>query len=272
MWHKKLRAVAVAGLVVLGGHAQQAQALTGHAGLRIAPAVASVAGGRYCYNWDFFNSSGGDATGLQFDIAGVSQVDATYAGVANPFGQPDSTSGYNSTTNVYALNFSNGTAFDGDKVHAGLCTNAAALSMSGASWKSNGQTVGDPPHYIGLHFNWLSPGQLRVELTNPLAVTATLMTLNVLQPEQPLALDDLNADVASQLPLFTEAITQPVTLASHGTFVFDLSFAQMEQLLLDQALVVDVVLSPEDDPDNVTHLVAQTLGQVTRVHAPLVLR
>jgi len=237
-----------------------------------AAAAATAAGGRYCYAWDFINTSGGDATGLRLTLAGVSQIDAVYGGAANPFGAADATSGFNAATNSYALNFSSGTAFSGDTIQTGLCTASASLSLSSASWTASGQTVGDPPRYLGIHFNWQTPGHLRVELTNPLAVTATLSALNVLQPEQPLSLDDLNATVAAQLPLVTEAISVPVDLPPQGMYAIDLLFSPTEQRTVDQALVVDASLSPQDNPDNSVHLVAQTLGQVRKVNLPLTVR
>lgn len=256
-FHAALVAIAIAGLAAFVSYANGVQA---------------VADSRYCYAWDFINTSGGDATGLRLNLAGVSQVDSVYAGADNPFGAADATSGFNSATNSYALNFSNGTAFDSDTAHVGLCTNTPSLTLSSASWTSNGQSVGDPPRYLGVRFNWLSTGQLRVELTNSLAVTATLTTLNVLQPDQPLSLDDLNATVAAQLPMVTEAISVPVNLPPQGTFSVDVSFTQVEQLTVDQALVVDATLLPQDDPDNGVHLIAQTLGQVRKVNLPLVRR
>lgn len=259
--HAALSAIAVASLAAFASYAQ---------GVQAAPAAAAE--GHYCYSWGFLNASSGDATGLRFKLAGVRTVDTVYTGAANPFGAADATSGFDATTNSYALNFSNGVAFNGDEVQAGLCTNTPALSLSSASWTSGGGPVGDPPRYLGVRFNWVSSGQLRVELLNPLPVTARLATLNVLRPDQPLSLDDLNATVAAQLPMVTEAITAPVDVPPQGTFAVDVSFAQADQLTVGQALVVDAVLLPQDDPDNGVHLVAQTLGQLRRVSLPVVLR
>src|SRR5512139_2705274 len=42
--------------------------------------------GEYCYSWDFNNSTGQDATGVQERLSGLQALKQVYTGTLNPFG------------------------------------------------------------------------------------------------------------------------------------------------------------------------------------------
>ncbi len=225
----------------------------------------------YCYAWDFGNNTGYDANGVQLRLAGLQAVDQVYTGTLNPFGDPDPSSGYDAGTNTYRFNFANGFASDSDRVQLGLCANQSQLRLSNLAsasvWLSGTEPLVPAPLFAGIEFDWLARDQVTVTLVNEQALTLTLDTAIALQPEEPLPLEDLTSDVAQQLPLEAELITEPLTLPPLASQSFAVSLTA-----LNQPIVVEADLSAEDDPGNTIHLLAQTMVPGWQVFLPVVLR
>ena len=109
------------------------------------------------------------------------------------------------------------------------------------------------PLVAGVEFNWLDRNQVTVNIVNEPATTMTLGVATALQPEVLLPLDDRTPDVAMQLPLVAELITEPLTLPPLAAQSFDVQLTA-----LNQPTVFEAQLSREDDPGDVVHLLVQT--------------
>jgi hypothetical protein len=224
----------------------------------------------YCYSWDFNNSTGYDATGVRLRLSNIQTPTQVYTDTLNPFGDPDPSSGYDSGTGTYRFNFGNGVAYDADRVLLGLCTAQPQLRLdqvAGAAWLSDTTALTPAPLFAGIEFNWQARDQVTVTIVNEQAVTMTLEAATALQPDVWLPLEDLIPDIAQQLPFVTELITEPVTLPPLASQSFDVQLTA-----LNQPIVFEVRLSPEDDPGDVLHLLAQTSVPGWQVFLPVVLR
>jgi hypothetical protein len=256
-------------------------------GARAASAPISSPPERYCYNWDFLNNTGQDADDLHIRLQGISQVSAVYTGTVNPFGLPDATSGYDAGLGVYNLNFSNGVAYDGDVVHIGLCTDKPALALSQSTtpppftWTSQGQPLQPAPLFVGVSWDWQSRTHLRLELHNSQDITLTLWAASLLDPEVPLGLEDLNADVIGMLPAATFLIDDVQMLPPRSSSFFDVFFdptvvvqaptpAQLREPR--HPYVLQAVVSAEDDSGDVAHMYSQALSPPAKVYWPLILK
>jgi hypothetical protein len=224
----------------------------------------------YCYSWDFNNNTGFDATGVRLRLSHIQTPTQIYTDTLNPFGDPDPSSGYDAGTDTYRFHFGNGLAYDSDRVLLGLCTDQPQLRLdqtSGAAWLSDTVALTPAPLFAGIEFDWQARDQVTVKIVNEQAVTMTLEAATALQPEVWLPLADLVPDVAAQLPYVTELITEPVTLSPLASQSFDVPLTA-----LNQPIVFEVRLSPEDDPGDVFHLLAQTSVPGWQVFLPVVLR
>jgi hypothetical protein len=224
----------------------------------------------YCYSWDFNNSTGQDVTGVQVRLSNIQTVTQVYTDTLNPFGDPDPSSGYDSGTGTYRFNFANGIAYDADRVLLGLCTDQAHLRLDpvdGTTWLSDTTPLTPAPLFAGIAFNWLDRDHVTVTIANEQDLTMTLDTATAAQPEVELPLTDLIPDVAQQLLLVTELITEPVTLPPLASQAFDVQLA-----VLNQPIVFEVQMSPEDDPGDTVHLLAQTIVPGWQVFLPVLLR
>ena len=235
---------------------------------------------RYCYNWDFLNNTGDDANGLRIRLAGIQTVTDIYTGTMNTFGAPDAGSGYITATNVYSLYFSGATVSAGDLTQIGLCTDQPALALdpdTGSppfAWTVDGNPVADQPAFAGLTWHWDGRGHLQVQLTNDPQVSMTLMSLNVLDAGDPLALDDLNAEVAAGLPLVSELAPDPLDLGPGETSTYDVTFdADAVGLAApSHPYVLEAVLASADDPDNTIHLYSQSLSPLLPLFMPIMMK
>jgi len=241
-----------------------------------APTSSAVAPGAfqlpsaYCYSWDFNNTTGYDATGVRLRLNHVQTPTQVYTDTLNPFGDPDPSSGYDTATDTYRFNFDNGLAYDSDRVLLGLCTDRPQLRLdqtSGAAWLSDTIVLTPTPLFAGIEFDWQARDQVTVKIVNEQAATLTLEGAVALHPEVWLPLSDLVPDIAAQLPVVTELITEPVTLLPLASQ----SFA-VQLTALNQPIVFEVLLSAEDDPGNVVHLLAQMTVPGWQVFLPVILR
>jgi hypothetical protein len=227
--------------------------------------------GEYCYSWAFNNSTGQDASGVHTRLSGIQAPKQVYTGTLNPFGNLDPSSGYDSGTDTYRFNFDNGYASDSDRVLLGLCTDQPQLRLgnvvSAAAWLSGTTELPPAPLFAGIEFNWLDRDQVTVNIVNEQATTMTLDVANALQPEVLLPLGDLTPDVALQLPLVAELITEPLTLPPLAAQSFGVQLTA-----LNQPIVFEAQLSREDDPGDVVQLLAQTTVPGWQVFLPIILR
>ncbi len=227
--------------------------------------------GEYCYSWDFNNSTGQDASGVHVRLSGIQALQRVYTGTLNPFGALGPSSGYDSGTNTYRFHFDNGYASDSDRVQLGLCTDRPQLRLghvaAAAVWLSGTAQLPPAPLFVGFEFNWLDRDQVTVNIVNEQALTLTLDAATALQPEVLLPLDDLTPDVALQLPLVAELITEPLTLPPLAAQ----SFA-VQLTALNQPIVFEAQLSREDDPGDGVHLLAQTTVPGWQVFLPVIRR
>ena len=228
----------------------------------------------YCYTWDLANNTGQDASGLRLQLKGIQSISQVFTGTTNPFGAPDPTSGYDPGMDVYTLVFSDGVAFDSDRVHMGVCADKPILQLGqqSAAWTLNGQILQPPPLFAGLSRDWPSSAHLRLRLFNSQATTVTLMELNVLDADTSLALDDLNADTAGALqlaPVEQPPISDPQTLPPGADSVFDVFFSAPT---FNHPYLIEVVLAAEDDPGNTFRLYSPVMSPPAMVFLPLVQR
>jgi len=225
----------------------------------------------YCYTWDLTNNTGQDASGLRLQLKGIQSISEVFTGPTNPFGTLHPTSGYDSGTDVYTLVFSDGVAFDSDRVHMGVCTDKPILQLGQqpAAWTLDGQTLQPPPLFAGLSGDWPGSAQLQLRLFNSQATTMTLMELNVLDADTSLALDDLDADTAGALAVAQLAISDPQTLPPGADSVFDLFFSAPT---FNHSYLIEAVLAAEDDPGNTFRLYSPIMSPPARVFLPLVQR
>ena len=225
----------------------------------------------YCYTWDLANNTGQDASGLRLQLKGIQSISEVFTGPTNPFGTLHPTSGYDSGTDVYTLVFSDGVAFDSDRVHMGVCTDKPILQLGQqpAAWTLDGQALQPPPLFAGLSGDWPGSAHLQLRLFNSQATTMTLMELNVLDADTSLALDDLDADTAGALAVAQPAISDPQTLPPGPDSVFDVFFSTPT---FNHSYLVEAVLAAEDDPGNTLRLYSPVMSPPAMVFLPLVQR
>jgi hypothetical protein len=203
-------------------------------------------------------------------LSNIQTVTQVYTDTLNPFGNPDPSSGYDPGTDTYRFHFDNGIAYDSDQVLLGLCTNQSKLrldAIAGAAWLSGTTALTPAPLFAGIEFNWLARDEVTVTIANEQATTMTLEVAIALQPDVALPLIDLTPDIAQQLPLVTELITEPMTLLPLASQSFDVQLSA-----LNRPIVFEVHLSPEDDPTDSVHLLAETTVPGWQVFLPIVLR
>ena len=227
-----------------------------------------------CYTWDFLNYTGQDATGLVIHLKGIPSITDVYTGVLNPFGAPLSSSGYNSATGVYSLIFGGGVVPDSGMAQIGICTSLPAIRLDTAQpafyWVVSGSPASPDPLFAGLDFNWINSNHIQVHLYNEQSITLTAFSFSVLIPSSLLSLDDLNNGVVSTLPMASEQITDPLQLSGGASTTFDIFFNQSNvQVAFGAPIVLEAVLSPQDDPGNSFHLIVQTSEPFTKVYLPL---
>ncbi|HZY43437.1 MAG TPA: hypothetical protein VFF70_01710, partial [Anaerolineae bacterium] len=193
-----------------------------------------------------------------------------YTGTFNPFGAPSS-SGYDAVNDTYNLTFTNGSAGDSDLVRLGACADRSSLRLGLPSpafyWTLTGTRTLPDPLSAGLNLNWVDHTHVQIDLFNEQAITLTLWSLNVLDPDQKLALDDLSDDIAALLPMASEVVTDPITLLPSANPSFNTAV-----LLGNHPYVIEAVLSAEDDPGNLIHVLAQITSPAFNLYLPLVLK
>ena len=260
--------VLMLGLVMTGGAAQAGTSPPSAARSVNAPTVIAPEDPD-CFAWNFANYTGTDVDGLTLRLQGNHTVSAVYTDTLNPFFGLDT--GYEIGTNSYRLVFTDGLAYDSDRVQVGLCTDLPYARLSTAPgalhWTQGISTVQPAPLMAGVELSWLSTDQLAVNLINEQAITVTLETFVLLEAEVPLPLADLTGDIVATLPLAGEAITEPITLAPNAAY--SVTFTN---LLRGHGYVIEAQLSAEDDPFNNVRVFAQTNLPPYRVYLPLIMR
>jgi hypothetical protein len=252
---------------------------------QVKSASATVAGNRYCSNWDFYNNTGQDVNDLHVRLKGVKAVSEIYTGTLNPFGLPAS-SGYISATGVYSLNFSGAWVAESEMVHIGFCTDSSLLRLDGQGgaafqWTLTNTAVPTRPLFTGLEWDWPEPSHFRVRVVNEQPLSMTLVALNLLDADTMLPLEDLVGGVADQLPMALELIDTPVDMAPSADSFFDVFFvaggaanppSQAPLLEPNHPYVLEVIMDPTDDPGNTVRLFSQVLSPLIPVYMPVILR
>jgi hypothetical protein len=255
-----------------------------------APLPAQAGGvSPFCYNLDFLNDTGEDATGLLARFGGIQRVDEVYTGAWNPFGAPTSASGYDPQTDMYTLEYTGGPAYAGDTVHTGLCTDSPVLQRPATAnvpplaWRTAGGPTAPDPLFVGVRWTWTGPDTAGIELFNQGPADVTLMAVNLLDPGEPLVLEDLVPSVVAGLPLIDELITEPTPLAAGGMPSSRRAFAPgvvtaaagpfgTTASAVGRPVVLQVDFQADDDPGNLGHLHVQALTPSMHVYLPMVLR
>ncbi len=239
-----------------------------------APSIAApqtlTAAASTCFSWDFLNNTGQDLDGVRIGLKSIPSITEVYTGTFNPFGAPSS-SGYDVVNDTYNLTFTNGSVSASDLVRLGVCADQAGLRLGLPSpafyWTLTGTHTSPDPLAAGLSLNWVDQTHAQIDLFNEQAITLTLWSLNVLDPDQKLALEDLSDDTALLLPLASEVVTYPVTLPPSASQAFTAAV-----LLGNHPYVIEAVLSAEDDPGNLIHVLAQTASPPFNIYLPLTLK
>lgn len=256
------------GLITTGGAALAGASPPAAARSIHAPSVI-VPDDPYCYAWDFANYTGSDVDGLMLRLQGHHTLSDIYTDTLNPFFGLDT--GYEGGSDSYRLVFTDGLAYDSDRVHVGVCTDQSYARLSTApnalDWTQGISTVQPAPLMAGVELTWLSADQLAVNLVNEQAITVTLDNFVLLDAEVPLSLVDLTGDIVAALPLAGEGITEPITLAPNTAYS-----TTFTDLLRGHGYVIDAQLSAEDDAFNTVRVLAQTNLPPYRIYLPLVRR
>ena len=233
---------------------------------------------RYCANFEFLNNTGQDVNGLHLRLKGIPNVSSTYIGPFNPFGAPDLTSGYDSAHDVYLLNFSNGTAPDGDTVLVGFCSNAPFVELDPSTaqpnfyWSLDGNQALPNPLFTGVWWEWSFPAHLRIHVLNGQPFLTLLTHLNLLDGGIALTLDDLNEDAMGSMPAVSSFLETPQTLAANSDTLFEIGFGTNNAPMLEwyHPYVLQAVLTDTDDLGNATRLYAQALAPFAALHLPII--
>jgi hypothetical protein len=266
--------LAALSMVIVFGAIAAARTPTSPANTRAAnsssASTSSTSGKPTCFSWDFLNNTGQDLDGVRIGLKGIPSITEVYTGTFNPFGAPSS-SGYDAVTDTYNLTFTNGSAAASDLVRLGACADRSSLRLGSPSpafyWTLTGTRTLPDPLSAGLSLNWVDQTHVQIDLFNEQAISLTLWSLNVLDPVQKLALEDLGDDIAMLLPLASEVVTDPVTLLPSASQSFNAAV-----LLGNHPYVIEAVLSAEDDPGNLIHVLAQSTSPTFYIYLPLTLK
>ena len=238
---------------------------------KLSPALAASTPS--CYTWDFLNDTGQDADGLVINLKGIPSVSDVYTGVNNPFGAPIS-GAYITSTDVYSLTFGNGSVPDSGMAQMGICASQPALRLATQPafyWTVSGNPASPGPLFAGLDFNWVDSNHLQVHLYNQQSITLTAYSFSVLLPSSPLTLDDLNDGIASTLPMASDQVSDPLVLPGGASKTFDITFKDGgEQVAFGAPILLEAVLSTQDDPGDAIHLIAQTTQPFSQLYLPVI--
>ena len=224
----------------------------------VAGAAATPA--ESCYAWSLYNYTEEDANGLQLYVTGIATVTHLYLGGGNPFGAPASSS-YDSVQNRLTLSFG-GTddtlVGPADPVQMGLCALEAVQAVQ-FYWVKGQVPIDVPPLTApGLAWSWPNTGTLQLALTNGAELSTTLLTFEVLVPEEPLGVDDLEPAVVDYLPLASELITRRLELAPGTVVSYTTTFAGADEPVTPgQPYVIQVELGGVEDPSVVFNMFVQ---------------
>jgi hypothetical protein len=159
--------------------------------------------------------------------------------------------------------YTDGTVPDSGSAEIGICASQPALRLDTAQpsfyWVVSGNPVSPDPLFAGMDFNWVDANHLQVHLYNEQSISVTVLSLAVLLPSGPLSLDDLNDGVVSTLPMASEQVTDPLVLAGGASSSFDVFFAAGGvRVPLGMPIVLEAVVSTQDDLGDPIHVIAQT--------------
>lgn len=212
-----------------------------------------------CYTWSLYNYTEGDANGLQLYVTGIATVTQVYLGGGNPFGAP-ATSSYDSAQDRLTLSFG-GTddtiVGPADPVQMGLCAQEAVQAVQ-FYWMTGQVPIVPPLMVPGLAWNWPATGTLQVTLTNNTGISATLLSFDVLAPEETLGVDDLEPAVVEYLPLASDFVAEAFDLVPGAVVSYTTAFAATDEPVTPgKPYVIQVELGGAEDPSVVFYLFVQ---------------
>lgn len=232
---------------------------------------------RYCYRWSFLNNTGTDADDLHLRLVGpMGTADAS----SIPFGAPAAGSGYDPSTNTTTLDFGGATAFNGEVAEIGLCTTEPQLRLAAAGrvppfvWTSGGSALEPAPLFLGLAWSWQAGNGVRLLVSNGSQQTLTLWSITVVNPSEPLLLEDLTGETIATLPALAVLPEEPVSLAAGASYEVTLTLdtsATKAGPTGNRPLAVSVVASPDEDLGNQVVLNSEALTPL-RFFLPLLLK
>lgn len=149
-------------------------------------------------------------------------------------------------------------------------------------WTLNGTQVLPNPLFTGVEWTWPTRSHLHLRVVNQQPVTATLMSLRLLDAGGGLSLDDLNAVVVDALPMVLDMLPDPQTLPPQSETAFDAFFDDPNGVPPDHAriltppylYVLEAVLVSDDAPyqSDSTHLFAQSTAPFLPMYLPIIQR
>lgn len=180
----------------------------------------------HCYAWDVFNGTGLDADGLTVRLTGVQSVSTVYTGDANPLGEPRPVSGYDAPTGSYLLDLGANavTVAPGDSTRVGLCS-PNTVTAATMQWLSGADPLGAALNPPAVTWQWISLGEVEVEVHNTAAAPVTLLDLRLLSPETQPAADDLEGTEVDNLNTGGAALEDPVLLDANAVLNMRLPLA-----------------------------------------------
>jgi hypothetical protein len=184
------------------------------------------------------------------------------------------------------MTFSGATVNQGDMVHIGFCSDSSVLRLSPAAdppafeWTLTGTQVLTNPLFTGVEWTWPTKSHLHLRIVNEQPVSATLMSLQLLNAGGGLTLDDLNAVVVDQLPMVLDMLPIPQSMGPQSKQAFDAYFDDPNGVPPDHAqilappylYVLETVLVSEADPTDSTHLFAQATAPFLPTYLPIIQR
>lgn len=141
--------------------------LPGDAGAEVVPLTGTSASPEHCFVEEFSNPTGERANGLYVTLRGPLELTQAYVGSRNPFGPPESTSGFNPQDSTYRLDYRGAEIEPGGTVAVGACARVPRLGFSPReglpshffSWGISPLVGGDVPPSLGFSVEWFTGGE-----------------------------------------------------------------------------------------------------------------
>ena len=136
-------------------------------GGEIVPLTGSTTGPEHCFVEEFANTTGQRVNGLYVTTRGPIGLSQVYTGPSNPFGPPQSSSGFNALDGTFRLDYRGAVADPGSSVVIGACAQTTRLEFSSReglpshffSWDITPLLDGQTPPAVGFAVEWFTGGE-----------------------------------------------------------------------------------------------------------------